>query len=235
MRVFLCLCTVAAFHIYSSAYAREQIQLLITRQFHGDEVTAETGEKWFGLYPNGDNYKLVQSTISVETVRDNCLDIKEDEKTGKLVTVNQAENPLFLIRGLEGLANGPVETVFSGIQFLYPGQSLHFHLASRSDYYLAATGEGKVHSNGRLSFFENYKIILFKGDTFQEIACFGEMSSLTNPAVIWAGDLDGDGNLDLFFDLTDHYNVRKYTLFLSTRAKEDELLSKVAEFRSIGC
>lgn len=35
--------------------------------------------------------------------------------------------------------------------------------------------------------------------------------------LIWARDLDGAGELDLFLALSDHYNARQYTLFLSSR------------------
>ena len=39
-----------------------------------------------------------------------------------------------------------------------------------------------------------------------------------SPTLLFAGDLDRDGKLDLIFDTTDHYNVRRPTLFLSSQA-----------------
>jgi hypothetical protein len=55
------------------------------------------------------------------------------------------------------------------------------------------------------------------------------------PALVWAGDLDGDGRLDLYMDLTDHYNVTNYVLFLSSRAVTGELVKQVASRRYVGC
>ena len=49
------------------------------------------------------------------------------------------------------------------------------------------------------------------------------------------GDLDRDGNLDLLYNLTHHYNVSKLTLFLSSAAKSNEIFRKVGEFVITGC
>jgi len=53
--------------------------------------------------------------------------------------------------------------------------------------------------------------------------------------LVWAGDLDGDGKLDLFMNLSDHYNVTEATLFLSSRSRADKLVEPVAVFRTVGC
>ncbi|NIQ12133.1 MAG: hypothetical protein GWO23_21940 [Gammaproteobacteria bacterium] len=55
------------------------------------------------------------------------------------------------------------------------------------------------------------------------------------PQVLWAGDLDRDGKLDILLDLTDHYNVSAPTLLLSSMAAANELVQPVAEFRTTGC
>ena len=53
--------------------------------------------------------------------------------------------------------------------------------------------------------------------------------------LLFAGDLDRDGKLDLVFDTTDHYNVARPTLFLSSQARPGELLHEVARTTSVGC
>lgn len=55
------------------------------------------------------------------------------------------------------------------------------------------------------------------------------------PHLIFAGDLDRDGKLDLIFDTTDHYNLSRPVLFLSGAAEGDELLHAVAEHNAVGC
>jgi hypothetical protein len=55
------------------------------------------------------------------------------------------------------------------------------------------------------------------------------------PALLFAGDLDRDGVLDLLLDTTDHYNLSRPTLFLSSQAGTGELLREVARFVAVGC
>ena len=58
----------------SAASAVEaKIQLLQVGAFHGDEVSAKSGEVWLGLYSTPDNYTLLPSRITVETVYDRLL------------------------------------------------------------------------------------------------------------------------------------------------------------------
>ena len=55
------------------------------------------------------------------------------------------------------------------------------------------------------------------------------------PFVLWAGDLDLDGRLDLLLDTSDHENVNEMRLFLSSAAKPGQFVSEVALFRQLGC
>ena len=54
------------------------------------------------------------------------------------------------------------------------------------------------------------------------------------PQFLWASDLDGDGKVDVFLNLTNHYNLSKYVL-LSTHAKDGEILGKAAALLTSGC
>ena len=56
-----------------------------------------------------------------------------------------------------------------------------------------------------------------------------------SPALLFAGDIDRDGRLDLILDATDHYNLRRPTLYLSTQAADGELVHRVAEHEAVGC
>jgi hypothetical protein len=53
--------------------------------------------------------------------------------------------------------------------------------------------------------------------------------------LFWAGDLDGDGRLDLVMNLSGHYNVSETTLFLSSTRQQGKLVRKAAVFRIVGC
>lgn len=51
----------------------------------------------------------------------------------------------------------------------------------------------------------------------------------------WAGDLDGDGQLDLLLAADHHSNLSTLRLFLSSRAKKGGLVREVATLRTTGC
>jgi len=54
--------------------------------------------------------------------------------------------------------------------------------------------------------------------------------------IVFAGDLDADGRLDLLVDTASHYNVSaEWHLFLSSAAHPGEPLAKVATFTTGGC
>ena len=52
--------------------------------------------------------------------------------------------------------------------------------------------------------------------------------------MLWAGDLDRDGVPDLLLDLSNHYNISRYALYLSSMAGRDKLYKKAAEFKAEG-
>ena len=61
---------------------------------------------------------------------------------------------------------------------------------------------------------------------------FGDQSAV---GILWAGDLDRDGQPDLIMSLSDHYNVMETALLLSSKADKGELIKLVATFRATGC
>lgn len=53
--------------------------------------------------------------------------------------------------------------------------------------------------------------------------------------LLFAGDVDRDGRLDLLLDMSDHYNVSRLTLWLSTEAAKGDVVGEAAAFESVGC
>ena len=190
--------------------------LLVPGTFHGDEVSASSGEKVWAL--RGD--ELVEATLVVETVEDVLLDT-EDQKTGKRVSVANGGTPVAMFGGLK-LEAGPVTTRVSVERSLLAGQPVEFTLGARS-YRL----EGEGDENG-------YRLTLTEGGRTQTLVVHDSLDD-TGPRLLWAGDLDRDGEADFLIDLTRHYNVSEPTLFLSKEAGEGELVKRVAAFQTMGC
>ena len=210
-----------------------EIQLLQVGGFHGDEVSAESGEVWLGLYSTPDGYALIPSGITVETVYDPFVD-NAGERTGKVVSVEGQTRPLFLVKGLNIPKRKFIKTLSVEGAILSPGKYLDLRLDGKSEYHLTAYGEGEIGPNGFTS-LENYSVELSKGRLSQELVAYSSTNGAI-PTLLWAGDLDGDGQLDLVINATPHYTVYSAPmLFLSSMARDGNLVRKVAVFVATGC
>ena len=220
-------------HQSAASPMEPEIQLLQVGGFHGDEVAAESGEIWLGLYSTSDGYTLTPSRITVETVYDPFVD-NAGEKTGKVVSVEGQTRPLFLIKGLDAPKRKYITTLSAEGAILSPGKSLDLRLDGKSEYHLTAYGEGEIGPNG-FTLLENYSLELSKGKLSQELVAYSSTNGAI-PTLLWAGDLDGDGQLDLVINATPHYTVYSAPmLFLSSMAKDDNLVQRVAIFVATGC
>lgn len=210
-----------------------KIQLLQVGVFHGDEVSAESGEVWLGLYSTPDGYALIASRITVKTVYDPLVD-NPGEMTGKVVSVGRQTRPLFLIKGLEVPKTESIKTLSTEQTVLNPGKSLNLRLDGENEYHLRAYGEGDIGPNGFTS-LENYSIELSKRQSSQELLTYDSTNGAI-PTLLWAGDLDGDNQLDLLINATPHYTVYSApVLFLSSMAQDGNLVQRVAIFVATGC
>lgn len=210
-----------------------EIQLLQVGTFHGDEVSAESGEVWMGLYVTSDGYVLIPSRITVETVYDPLID-NRGEKTGKMVSVEEQTPPLFLIKGLDAPDSEFIKTLPAKQTVLSPGKSLDLGLDGKNEYNLTAYGEGDIGPNGFTS-LENYSVELSNGRLSQELLAYNSTTGAI-PTLLWAGDIDGDAQLDFVIDASPHYAIYAApVLFLSSMAKDGNLVQKVAIFIATGC
>jgi len=209
-----------------------KIQLLEIGEFHGGEVNARTGEWWLGLFPEGNGYALRQSTISIERVFDLIIDEDEasGEKTGKKVTVNHESEPVFLIKGADMLRPGPVVTVFREEKNLVNGTMVNLKLNGKR-YQLKVLSQDPERKDYLV---QNTKLVLTMGGTSQTLISLKQHDD-AGWSLFWAGDIDKDGKLDLYLDLSNHYNVSSRKLLLSSQAPKGKLVKELATFTTTGC
>ncbi len=79
------------------------------------------------------------------------------------------------------------------------------------------------------------KLVLTFGASNQVLYSLAGCGDDAGWSLIWAGDLDGDGKLDLYVNVTQHYNVSERKLFLSSQAQKGQLVKEIAEFVTTGC
>jgi hypothetical protein len=210
--------------------------LLLTGEFHGDEIQTAGGSGWLALVGSGSRMSLDPVVVTVTPVRDHLADGDSGPISGKRVSVSVSDtHPVLLVRGIPALQEGPVtEAQFDCAGCGQPTEfNLHRSFRLRLD--------GEVYELEAFPpqpdepFDENSEIRLSHGAAVQVIHRATRVPDDANWRVIWAGDLDRDGRLDLFVDTADHYNMGRGRLLLSSAAGPGELVGEVAVFETIGC
>lgn len=205
----------------ASAVAADAAQIVLPGTYHGDELALPAqSERWLGLYEDDGGLSWKYTSPAFRPAEDPVLD-RPGEQTGVEVAV-PGEQPLLLLRGVSGLRPGAVTHAPVERQPLLPGMAIELDGAIR----LVATSDDAV----------AYRLELRGPDgSTQVLVEHAELHDDTVPALILAGDLDSDGRLDLLLDLSNHYNLSRVTLFLSSSAAPGQILAPVASLQTTGC
>jgi hypothetical protein len=214
-------------------------RLLTTGTFHDQEVwDGVEKEKWFGLFKNKNGYYIDQTRIKTKRVFDGIVDENEKDKSGWEVFTENKDSSIILITGVSDLSKHKVQEVVLTKEIVYPGDTISF-IFHGSEYKLYATGaKAKVQKEPEWFNIRNYKLYLTstkEGRTLTELlvaqpAFDDEMINL-----VFAGDIDDDGLLDLIIDTSADYNTTSPTIFMSRPAGNRNLLVPIAGHMSSGC
>lgn len=218
--------------------------------FHDGEAVARHGERWLALRVHEGDASLQMARLRMKRVFDVITDA-EGEATGQEIESDVGDVVTYL-RG-PGLHAGPVAVAVSEYvgEGLLPMQRLR--LGDRVYRILThCTGDGVNTTQDGMSYRCRIELSEDGKDgnvergprqTLTEMAGSSALSAApdialgddASPHLIFAGDLDRDGRLDLIFDTSNHYNLSHPVLFLSGAAEGDELLHAVAEHDAVGC
>jgi hypothetical protein len=190
-------------------------------QYRDIDVSINLGGRWLALAPVDGLWHLVPTKVVTQLVHDPVLD-SEGQKTGIQISAKEP-NALALIK-MPGLRPGKVDT-----------PNMRFHGNPRDitpSKGVTIPFKGVAHQviivRGKLFLVRGLK--RSKLDWLRLTRDFSERARL-----LWAGDLDGDGRLDL---LVDYYERSDYTgacLFLSSSAEDGALLGRVVCHGDGGC
>jgi len=216
-------------------------------QFHGDETVALDGEAWLALRVDMDEALLVPATVHVTRVEDPLHDAP-GERSGRAVSSAPADDAIRMFLRGPALVAGLVEQARVDMTDGDGRHRFERALAFRDSRYRLrseCTPRGGTPVAGQWQFDcrivlretgSRHEQVLVRMDGYAtgpgEHAWLGDDAA---PELLFAGDLDRDGELDLLFDTTDHYNVARPALFLSSHAGPGELLREVARHEASGC
>lgn len=210
--------------------------------FHGNEPIARDGEVWMALRVREGRSELVRTAVQVRPVRDDLLD-EADAMSGREVFAPSVPDAEFFLRGhriVEGAVTSVdfhprVREVAGPPRFEFTYDGMRYRIGTRCEA-TAPIDEQRSHACA---------LVLHGGGRSQDLFAlrghFGAASGLLLTSdegmaqLRFVGDLDGDGAFDLILDASEHYNVSRPTLFLSSQAGADEFVRQVAQYESVGC
>lgn len=212
-------------------------------QFHDDEPVVRDGERMFALHVDGSGARLEATTVTMQRVADPMLDEPDGPETGWQVGPEEAGSLIGYLRGA-GLRSGELVTGSHAsddplpagpVQIDFAGQR---HLISTAcDAEPTRAGENAPQAQCRITLSDasgrTGTLATMRGHAADDGTML--LGDDAMPRLLFAGDLDRDGRLDLIFDVTDHYNVSRPTLFLSSGAADDTPLRAAARYESVGC
>jgi len=216
-----------------------QTKILTTGTFHSDEVWKNADkENWIALFQSERSYYLAETKIKTIRVYDSVADENENDKTGWDVTTINRGRALILIETLDFLKPHQVlEAVLSKKQ-IFPGDTLRINYLG-VHYILYATGEKKkVQTDPEWFEVWNYKLYItatIKGKQHKSLLVAKPSFDDQMITLIFAGDIDDDGILDLIINTSRHYNVSSPTIYFSKPAKNGEVVKPMGVHTSVGC
>jgi hypothetical protein len=197
-------------------------QFLIPSQYHGDEAPAEAGTGWLALVAVGGIWRLEPTVVRSTRVFDPVLDA-EGEKTGVEISSSHGE-ALALVR-FPGMKAGKVDTPqmkFKDSPRYLSADGIPLKIAFKEDQYVIDTSVSGI-------FLQKGKL-----KTLLSGLSPGSAESEDSASLIWAGDLDRDGELDLLFSYSG-YNNGGACLYLSGGAGEGALTRQAVCHGGVGC
>ena len=186
---------------------------------HYDYIDAEA--PWFGLFETDSGYEL--RLVELQLIPNPPPPEDWERPTGsKVEMLNETDNWLILISSSSTiLTEGPVSTAPLEYCRITPDTPVILTAPDLPEYRLFATEEG---------------VFLSDDETCQRITDTRPGGSHSNIyiAIVWAGDLDRDGIIDLIIDdVSDSYNYYYYSLYLSSEAEPGSLVRLVASFYDV--
>lgn len=216
-----------------------QVKILRTETFHNDEVEEDFKNKvWFGLFKKDNSYTLSQTQVFIKSVNDPIVDENEEDKTGWEVTTSIKDTCIILIEKKPYLNNIEVWNIKVPAN-LADNEDFEFNYKNIEYTLFALVKKRKERVDAEWIEVSDYSLYLRayeNGKETKTLLVAKENIDERFVEIVFAGDIDGDGRLDLIIDTSNHYNVSSPTLYLSKPASEEKKIIKpVGVFTTVGC
>jgi hypothetical protein len=149
-----------------------------------------------------------------------------------IYSYSNKEKSIILIDGLELDGNMPVNGKLLHNIFLKPGEKVEFRLEN-TEYKLVAEADSHKYIYSA-DYYYNYRYILEERNELSRIYKLMEISSVSlgilheAPYIVWVGDLDYDGRLDLITSERCHYAAINGTVYITSLAQDSAYALKIS-------
>lgn len=228
MRALVISCLLIVTCFYSTVGQNEQIQISKPGVWHEWQVKINPVLTWYGLFQKGDQFRLNRVSILITDVHDPDVD-GPDERTGKLIGVVGSKKPILLVAGDLNLKEGPIEGQSHGYQLMAPQRSIWFYFGDEQ-YEINSFGRSSGPNDDIEETYEDYGIRLI-GPHGEQVILDEHYFYGSGPGLVWTGDLDRDGQVDLLVDCICEDRSTNLALFLSSKAEAGDLVKMAAIWR----
>ena len=213
-----------SFLVASVAQSQSAIPVILPPgdEYTVDEMPSETPGLWWVLHRRADSYGLVQAAVAVDAIHDSCVDETPGERSGRRVRVPSVAEPVLLLRGIVNLQPGPIQSASLPSDLNGFGKILRVGWAGRTVEFRHVTmGDGF-----RVELADGERVKSLYGNDWHDEGSW---------SLIWAGDLNGDGHLDVVMNASHKYSVHTARLFLSRVRDGSVVLEEAANFTHTAC
>ena len=210
--------------------------------FQPDEIAAQNGESFLGLFEENGDYILRSTKVHVKTVK---IDMKYEYDGGtgirNNVSVNGKNEPLFLLKNASKIRAGKVTCLFRGLSFkdalivAYPDKSqadvmTNFGKGFLQEYEFGGKSYALKVIEARDEQDNPITALFLEGDGKRQLLYAALEANVNLGNLYWVGDLDRDGKLDFYMSLGVNSAGYDSYLLLSSEAGNDTLVKVATGF-----
>lgn len=203
------------------------------------ETVAKNGETWLVMFERNGKYEIQPSKARITQLR--SISYAGDETDARVRFPGKGK-PVLAFRNIKNIKPGPVDTVYLQptweeidrrnlpIDSMKTGFKRELDLNGK--WYTLRVSTGLTADGKKIG------VLVLEHDGVQQVIArnyFEDGSGTIIGDLLWAGDIDGDEKLDLYFDNYSEKGGFSGGLYLSTHADEGEMLKLVALFGYGGC
>lgn len=223
--------------VYPSVYGMS-IKLMYPGTLHdGEADSSDPKTNWLGMFKTASGYAWKPTRLQAKRVKDEIVD-GDAEETGWELSTSVTDSCFILVEANRWLKPGDIHQISIPVEKLLPGEEVVVKLAEKS-YRLFAKGEKKeIPDNPGVWEITHYELWLEclqtetpKTTLLTAIPSFKDAMV----TILFAGDLDQDGALDLILNTTEHYNLYRPTLYLSSPADVEHCVKPMGLMETTGC